>query len=56
MCASLTGDRSRGRGISRRVVGMVHGDQRRHASESLGGKGRDAEVPNAMDALLFVHL
>lgn len=55
-CASLTGDRLRGRGISRRVVGIVHVDQRRHASESLGGKWRDAEVPNVEDALLFVHL
>lgn len=27
-----------------------------HASESLGGKWRDAEVPIVVDALLFVHL
>ena len=28
----------------------------RHASESLGGKWQDAEVPIVVDALLFVHL
>ena len=50
------GDRLRGRGIPWRVVGIVHADQRRHASESLAGKWRDAEVPTVEDALLFAHL
>ena len=56
LCASLTGDRLRGRGICPGVVGIVHTDQRRHASESLRRKWQDAEVPNVEDVLLFVHL
>lgn len=56
LCASLTGDRLRGRGMSPGVVGIVHTDQRRHASESLRRKWQDAEVPNVEDVLLFVHL